>query len=344
MMKVKVAAVQPEAHWGEEEWRNAERALKYVDEAAATGAKLITFSEGYPGPSHGPLDSGGRLSCRPMDAMRDKAREHRVYIAASDLEPNPAIPETYFLTLKLIAPSGQILANYRRVQPDHQYLNAYLHGGRRHVLPGEELMVVPTELGNIGLLICSELFCPELARIEMLMGAQIIIAPVNGQHSRTRPRLSETWRCVARARAAENLLYVVCTQNIFQSGAQGVGIIAGPEEAIAVSPDPGVIVGELDLERIAWYRTRYYNPEFFVPPDDERFITRCRPGQIHDRRPELYGRLTQPQEDAFDYHYSRRGLEAWQEEFEKVKRYALPRLSQAPEAVASQPPMPQRPR
>ena len=52
-----------------------------------------------------------------------------------------------------------------------------------------------------------------------LRGADIIIAPGGGMHTRTRTRLAETWRCVARARAAENLVYVVVTQNLFTPAA-----------------------------------------------------------------------------------------------------------------------------
>ena len=322
MQKIRVAAVQPQAFWGPEEHKNLDRAVAYVNEAVQAGAHLITFSEGYPGPSHGPLDDSGG----PIAVMCDLARKHRVHIAASDLEPNPEIRDTYYLTLKLIAPTGDILANYKRTQPDHMYLNEYLHGGRMHVLPGNEIMVVPTDLGNIGLQICSELFVPEIARIQMLKGAEIIISPVNGQHSKTRPRLAETWRCVARARAAENLCYVIVTQNIFREGAQGVGIIAGPEEAIAASHDPGVIVGDLDMERLRWFRTRYYEPEFFEEPNEAKPITRCRPGQIHDRRPEMYGLLVQPQEDAFNYTYYKDGLDAWRKEYDKVRERPRPRV------------------
>ncbi len=105
-----------------------------------------------------------------------------------------------------------------------------------------------------------------------------------------------------------------------------MGIIAGPEEAVAASHDPGVIVGDLDMDRLRWFRTRYYEPEFFEEPNDAKPVTRCRPGQIHDRRPELYGPLVQPQEDAFNYLYYKDGLDAWRREYEKVRERALPRV------------------
>jgi hypothetical protein len=57
----------------------------------------------------------------------------------------------------------------------------------------------------------------------------------------------------------------------------------------------------------------------FAEASDEDVLW-SRPGQSHDRRPELYGELTEPQPDAFDYHYERRGLDTWPREYEKIRR------------------------
>jgi predicted amidohydrolase len=322
--RFKIAAVQPQSVWGQEEWRNAQTAYDAVEEAAAQGAELITFPEGFPGPCNGPLDSAGHLDIPPIERLRELAARHNVYIVGSNLEPSPEMPDSYFLTLKLIGRSGELEADYRRVQPDHQHLNAYLHGGRRHVLPGDQIMVVETDLARIGLLICSELWVPEIARVQMLMGAELLVAPVNGRHSETRfgPRLWEQWRCLARARAAENLCYVAVTQNIHLPGSTGIGIIAGPDGPVATLDGAGILYGEIDMARLAWLRTHYYEPLLFEAPEseDEPEFS-CRPGQIHDRRPELFKPLAEPQPDAFDYLYHRRSREAWRQEFDRVHQF-----------------------
>jgi predicted amidohydrolase len=328
--RFKIAAVQPESVWGEDEWRNAETAFAAVERSAREGAELITFPEGFPGPCNGPLDSGSHLAEPPIETLRGLARKHGVHIVASNLEPAPELEGAYYLTLKLIDRAGEIRANYRRVQPDHQHLNAYLHGGRRHVLPGDQLVVVDTDLCRVGLLICSELFVPELARVLMLQGAELVVAPVNGRHSETRfgPRLWEQWRCLARARAAENLNYVVVTQNIYVPGSNGIGIIAGPDGPVATLDGAGILYGEIDMVRLAWLRTHFYEPVLFEAPEspDEPEFS-CRPGQIHDRRPDLYRRLVEPQPDAFDYFYHRRSLDAWEAEFDRVHAFAPDRYA-----------------
>ncbi len=329
-MKVRVAAVSAEAFYGPEEYRNAERALKYVDEAASIGAQLICFPEGYPGPFSGPMDFGGHLNFNPIDALRDKARQIRVYISVGELEPNPEVPETFFVSHKLISPEGDILANYRRVQPSFPGLKFYLTGGKMHVAPGEEILVVDTGLGRIGLQVGFELWVPEISRVQMLKGAEIILCPVSGVHSFTYLRLSQTWRSIVRARATENLLFVVVAQSVFLVNGRNydidVGCVTSPEEFLAISEGPGIMVATLNMERLHLLRTRFLEQEYLAPPKDpDNFHpVKARPGQNHHRRPELYHLLCEPQEDAFDYSYFLRGLEAWRDDYQRLRMLPRP--------------------
>ncbi|TMB06656.1 MAG: carbon-nitrogen hydrolase family protein [Deltaproteobacteria bacterium] len=223
---VRVAAVQPPSFAGAEEHRNAAQACAFIDEAADAGASYVVFPEGYPGPYSGPMENDA------IERVRERARARGVWVSAGRLERG-ALPDTYHITHVLIDDAGEVRARYRRVQPNHPVFNAYLMGGRHHVLPGDELMTVDAPFGRIGLLICSELFVPELSRILMLRGADLIVAPGGGVHGPTRTRLQETWRAVARARAAENLVYVVVNQNLFGGSRQGRTCIASPESMLA---------------------------------------------------------------------------------------------------------------
>jgi len=306
-MKIKVAVVQTESIWGNEEYRNAWRCLEYMEEAAATGAQLIAFPEGYPGPSHGPLDSGGKLPKPPIQMVAEKAQELKVYVAASNVEANPKIPGTYFLSQKMISPEGEIIANHRRVQPDEPDLNEYLFNGKRDFVPGDDVTVVDTELGKIGLLICSELWVPELARMETLMGAEIIISPRNGFHHVRPNKCMSAWYAMCQARAAENMIYVILTQNIFieEYKQYGYANISGPEGMVASLSGPGILTAELDMDRLRNLRKHSYTWDFLgtgMPPDLEPPLG-CRPGQHVLRRPEIYRRLVEPLPTDFDYWY-----------------------------------------
>lgn len=309
---VRLAAVQPQSFAGKEEHRNAGQACAFIDQAADAGAAYVIFPEGYPGPYSGPMENDA------VERVREKARERRVWVSAGCLEPG-TLPDTFHITHVLIDDLGEVRARYRRVQPNHPVFNAYLMGGRLHVLPGDELSTVDAPFGRIGLLICSELFVPELSRILMLRGADLIVAPGGGVHGPTRTRLQETWRAVARARAAENLVYVAVTQNLFNGSRRGRACIASPEAMLAQRDDEGLLLADLDLDRLDKIRSRYYDEEMLSPPRSDEEVFGCRPGQSHDRRPEMYAELTQAQPDAFLYHYERRGLSTWRAEYEKIK-------------------------
>src|SRR5258706_1984646 len=310
---VRIAAAQPASFSGGEEHRNAGQACAFIDEAAAAAAAYVVFPEGYPGPYSGPMENDA------LERVRERARARRVWVSAGRLEQG-ALPDTYQIAHLLIDDQGEIRARYRRVQPNHPVFNAYLMGGRHHVLPGDELITVDAPFGRIGLLICSELFVPELSRILMLRGADLIVTPGGGVHGPTRTRLQDTWRAVARARAAEDLVHVVVNQNLFGGSRHGRTPIASPERMLAQRDDAGIAFADLDPARLDALRSRYYDEEILSPPGDPEQVFFCRPGQSHDRRPELYGELAQPQADAFAYHYDRRGLDTWRAEYERVNK------------------------
>jgi predicted amidohydrolase len=316
MKEVKVAAVAPSSFRGEEEYKNAQAAAAYTSEAARSGAQLICFPEGYPGPCSGPMDSGGQLPRTPIEMLRESARRHGVYLACGSLEESREVAGAYYLCQKLISPQGKILANYKRCQPTLPVLNAWLYNGRSHILPGDEPMVVDTELGKVGLIICSELFVPELTRVEMLMGAEIIIDPIGGTPGRSktghynsdgtvlRGSKMHIWQCTAQARASENIVYVISTANIFFAGDGWGSFIAAPEGMLATSEGGGITYATLDMDRLEYLRNNYFQDEDLQPPPDDRSSYRpllCLPGQNRDRRPSLYSKLTDPQPDAFKY-------------------------------------------
>ena len=321
-MKVKAAAVQPLGYFGDEEYLNAGLAASYVDIAAAQGAQLVVFPEGYPGPYSGPMDSCGKLDMSPMDLLCRKAKEHGVYIYAGCAEPNPEYEDTWFVSHKFISPDGKVIKNYRRSHPTHPILNEAFLNGKMHIAPGEELPVVDTEIGKIGLCICSEIWAPEVPRVLTLKGAQIILAPGGGAPVPIRSRIRENWHVIAAARAIENVVYVVMDQ-IYHESVGGLGRTAmfGPEKALGTLTTAGVLIAEFDLDRINEIRNRYFDEDICSAPNSERDLFYNRPGQVYDRRPELYGPLTEMREESFDYHYYKRGLDSYKEEYERVKDF-----------------------
>lgn len=270
-MKVKVAAVQTKTFFeGNEQRQNIEMARRYVAEASALGAQFVCFPETYPGPWKAPL------TYSPVEALEAMAQEHRVYLVAGANCPVPGDPGRGYCSQILVGPQG-LIGRYNRTTPRGPWI---YKGGRFwdfDYQEGEALPVFETPLGKVGILICSEVYAPELSRVLALKGAEILFLPAGI----SKYELHDTWRNLIWARAIENLAYTVTCQNIF--GAEdGLAMICSPEEILAESLKPGIVVAECDLERIRWLREQR---DLYGPP----MPWRTKPGVLRDWRiPGLY--------------------------------------------------------
>lgn len=141
----------------------------------------------------------------------------------------------------------------------------------------------------MGVVVCSELWIPELTRVLAIRGAEVILSPAGGGFT----TLTENWQVIARARAIENLCYVALTNNIWDDE-RGAAMVAGPERVEASSGSGELVVATLDLARVRWLRGR---DDSLVEPKPFSSI----PGLVRARRPELYEDLVKPAPDLYDF-------------------------------------------
>jgi predicted amidohydrolase len=270
-MKVKVAAIQTKTFLeADEQTRNIEKAREYIAEAAEQGAKFICFPETYPGPWKAPL------SYSPVEPLREMARKHDVYIVAGANCPVPGNPERGYTSQILVGPDGSV-GRYNRTIPKGPWI---YKGGRfwdYDYQEGDDLPVFNTPFGTVGILICSEVYVPELSRLLALKGAEILFLPAGV----CKYELHATWRNLIWSRAIENLAYTVTCQNIL--GAEhGLAMICSPEEIIVESTKPGIFIAECDIDRIRWLRKE---TDLYGPP----MPWNAKPGVLRDwRRSDVY--------------------------------------------------------
>jgi len=275
-MKIRVAAVQPRSHHGPDEERNMEQALKWMDEAARQGADLVVFPEGYPGPTNpaNRYDAFGPLA--------ERARSLGLHVVAGRIEPVEG-EQGHHVCLHLIDDSGVSAGIYRRTSPVGPYVYKDLDIWQvDYVDSPEPPQVVSTRLGRIGMLVCSEVYVPELSRLLALQGADLIVYPAGGAIN----ELLATWRTLLWARAIENLVYTAASQNLYAPDEQGVGQIAAPEKVLAASPTEGLLLADLDLDRLEYLRGQDARIEF---PRKYQTI----PGMMRWRRASLYRGLVE---------------------------------------------------
>jgi predicted amidohydrolase len=283
---------QPRSH-KDEEHRNVDIALDAMEEANEEEVEFLCFPEGYPGPYFTAPDSYD-----PDDRLRSKADELDLHVAYGRLEEGD---EGYYVTPFGIGPDGQDLGKSRRRMPMGPPL--YEAG---EVFPsgvdfpeiafGDEIPVIETELGwNIGIIICSEMFAPELTRVAVLKGADAVLFPSGW----TVGALRRPWQQVTQARAIENLVYTAVNQHRYaeKKGIEPLnGMIASPEEVLAESDRDLIVSANLEMERLEWLRNRTEGTSVFeygaVPglSNGLRFYTYD--GEDISRRPELYEEIT----------------------------------------------------
>jgi nitrilase len=119
--------------------------------------------------------------------------------------------------------------------------------------PGNELVVVDTPFGKLGLAVCYDVRFPELFRCLFNKGAEIIALP----SAFTVPTGEAHWELLARSRAVDNFSYVIgaCQGGTHSSGRKTFGnsIIVEPWGTVAAKKEgvsPGIIYTNIDLQKI----------------------------------------------------------------------------------------------
>ncbi len=184
---------------------NSRRAVAMVRQCvAATGAELVVLPESVttgftPGlPPAALWDLVSELPGPVLDPFTAVAAELGVHLVLGTYERGPERGVVYNAAV-VVAPSGELLGVYRKTHPFGT--ERADRGG--WVTPGEDTLVVDTELGRIGVIICFDGDYPELSRITAIQGAEIICRPS------ALLRSADLWELTNRARAYDNHVFLV---------------------------------------------------------------------------------------------------------------------------------------
>jgi predicted amidohydrolase len=214
---------------------NLASARRYAGEAARRGAHIVCFPETYPGAWTMPVD------WVPLPELRAIARDCGIFLIGGYAEPLDGEGRRCHNAVALVDPDCKVVGIYRRTTPAHA---PWIYKGGKWLwdfewVPADDLPVFETELGTIGLLICSEVYAPELARILALKGAEILFLPMGFMG--TKAGIRETWRTLMWARAIENLAYTAVSSNILPGDDRGLAMVCSPEEIVLEASDEGSI-------------------------------------------------------------------------------------------------------
>ena len=244
MASIRIAVVQS-ATQTDDPPKNVQLALDYVEQAASLGARIICLPETFPGPWT------PQVNYDALEELKAKARDLDVFLIAGMIEDIPGDPNHHYNALVLLGPDGEV-GRYRRTTPQGPWI---YEGGSFWNFAYKAHDALPVfDIGEctIGLLVCSEVYVPELARQLALKGAEILFMPAG----LWKMAQWDTWRVLTRARAIENLTYTATCQNILghETSNAGLAMICSPEQVLAESSVEGVLVADCDLDRIRLLR------------------------------------------------------------------------------------------
>lgn len=252
---MQVAAVQLNSTPDRE--ANLARVRALVAEAARREAQLVALPEHFAG--YGPEEMVA-AAAQPLNGplvteFRELAQKLAITLLLGSFPEQAGAGERPFNTSVLIGPQGQILACYRKMHLfDVELSGVPAHRESGFTQPGTEVVTAPLP-GTpwvAGLAVCYDLRFPELFRAQVSRGANLIFLPAAFTSDTGR----DHWEALLRARAIENLAYVVAPAQWGQHGpgrkSYGHSLIIDPWGLVLAQAEDGdgVIYARLDLERL----------------------------------------------------------------------------------------------
>jgi deaminated glutathione amidase len=255
---VRVAGVQMVSTTEVEE--NLRAAAALIAQAADGGAQVIALPEYFclmgqrdtdkvalrEADGHGPI----------QDFLADQARQHRVCLVGGTLPLVAPENERVLNSLLVYGPAGERVARYDKIHLFRFSKGKEDYDEARTIAPGKEVasFKLATEDGvrlRVGLSICYDLRFPELYRA--MPQPDLILVP--SAFTATTGRAH--WEVLLRARAIENLAYVLAPAQSgrHQNGRSTYGhtMLIDPWGAVVAerADGEGVVFGDIDPQLIA---------------------------------------------------------------------------------------------
>ncbi|GAC1383655.1 MAG: carbon-nitrogen hydrolase family protein [Ktedonobacteraceae bacterium] len=228
----------------------------FLDRAAQMGAQFVGLPEywTYLGPYSGFEEAAQTIPGPIVERLQDKARKHKMIIhGGSIVERSPTVPGKFYNTTVLINRDGDIAACYRKIHLfDVDLANGDRHYESERIVSGNKVVTAEVDGITFGLTICYDLRFPELYRSLALHGAQILLVPA----AFTLHTGRDHWEVLLRARAIENLCYVIAPSQVGQYPPDrqcfGRSMVIDPWGLVLAQArdTPTVIATEIDLAQI----------------------------------------------------------------------------------------------
>jgi nitrilase len=202
---VKIAGIQMAS--GPQVSANLSEAERLIEIAAAQGAKLIALPEYF---AIMGLKDTDKVKAREKEGtgpiqrfLAKMAKKHQVWLVGGTVPLETEDPKQVRNSCLVFDPTGKLAARYDKIHLFNLDLGNEHYHEDDTIQAGDKVVVLDTPLGRIGLSVCYDLRFPELFRA---MGeVDLIVVP----SAFTDTTGKAHWETLVRARAIENLCYVL---------------------------------------------------------------------------------------------------------------------------------------
>jgi deaminated glutathione amidase len=186
---------------------NLNEARRLIEIAVEQGARLVALPEWF---AIMGLKDTDKLAIREKDGdgpiqhfLSATARKHRIWLIGSSIPLESPDSGRVHNSMLVYDDDGRRAARYDKIHLFSLDLGQERFSEERTIHPGSEVKVVDTPLGRIGLSLCYDLRFPELYRA--MRDVDVIVVPSAFTETTGRAH----WEALLRARAIENLAYVL---------------------------------------------------------------------------------------------------------------------------------------
>ena len=202
---VRIAAVQMAS--GPQVSANLNEAGRLIAMAAAQGARLVALPEYF---AIMGMQETDKVKVREADGsgpiqqfLSATAREHRIWLVGGSVPLATDNPKKVRNSCLVYDDQGRRVARYDKIHLFGFSMGDEQYSEERTIEPGNVVQTVQAPFGRIGLSICYDLRFPELYRA--MKSVDIIVVP----SAFTETTGKAHWETLIRARAIENLAYVL---------------------------------------------------------------------------------------------------------------------------------------
>lgn len=235
---------------------NISRIKALIGKAADSGAKLIVLPEdciSIPAFFKDKIHVAKKVSNNSIiEKISNIAKSCGVWVIVGGVPIIQGSTDKFYNRLFVINDKGLIISKYDKIHLfDISLENEESYYESRYVIPGKDIVVCSSPFGQLGLSVCYDLRFPELYRLLVQKGANVIIVTA----AFTKNTGIFHWKELLIARAIENFCFVIAINQTGKNAMNdtwGHSIIIGPWGNVIseLGSEEDIIIADIDLQEV----------------------------------------------------------------------------------------------